>query len=288
VEEDEDDEEDEATIDEPEGEEEEEQEEGEEDEESQGEEEEEDPNNDPVHVAGRSFAPPVHMLGTLNCVSGVENGKVMVRGDKFFKTNTSLPEFVIGLDNAGSAAWLTTPPPLPADPPAPDDESALLGIFANFALVWKRTHHCFVTKGGLQTKKSVRSRFETLRLYAGCVLYYSRMGALHEKSRHRFQDIAHFADEARAGDGSLSRKEKSCEFLAKLYFFAPFLNHHESACSYFETFNFGQNLVNFRQKLKNYGWWKENAIFDSTSVPGVQDDFRVFFDLLRFDYHSNP
>jgi hypothetical protein len=180
--------------------------------------------------------------------------------------------------------WLTTPPPLPEGPPAPDDEAALLAIFANFAVVWKRTHKCYVTKGGLPTKKSVRPRFETLRLFAGCRLYYSRMGGLAEKSRHRFQDIPHFADEARSTDGGLSRKEKSCEFLAKLYFFVPFLNAGESPCSYFETFRFGQNLVNFRQKIKNYGWWRDNHIFDSTSVPSVQEDFRVFFDLLRLDY----
>ena len=164
----------------PAGEDDEEEEDDEGDDEEEG--EEEDTNNDPVHVANRNFAPPEHMMGALNCVAGVENAKVLVRGDRFFKSTTSLPDFIVGLDNAGRAAWLTAPPPLPAGPPAPDDERALLGIFANFATVWRQTHICYVTKGGLSTKKSVRPRFETLRLFAGCVLYYSRMGTLAEKS----------------------------------------------------------------------------------------------------------
>ena len=171
----------EEVTDEPEGEEEEEDNDDEteedDDDETEGDDEEDEDNeeeDDPVQVAGRNFGPLDHMLGTLNCVSGVENGKVMVRGDRFFKTNTSLPEFVLGLDNAGKSAWLTTPPPLPAGPPTPDDENALLAIFANFSVIWRRTHKCYVTNDGVTTQKSVRPRFETLRLFAGCLLYYSR------------------------------------------------------------------------------------------------------------------
>jgi hypothetical protein len=75
--------------------------------------EEEEVEDDPVHVANRNFNPPGHMLGVVDCVSGVENGKVVVRGSTFVTKKTSLPGFVVGLNNAGKALWLTEPPALP-------------------------------------------------------------------------------------------------------------------------------------------------------------------------------
>jgi hypothetical protein len=73
--------------------------------------------------------------------------------------------------------------------------------------------------------------------------------------------------------------------LQKLRFILPFLSPGESPRSFIETFNFGMALVlNFCQKVKKVGWWKEKNIFNESKVLGVHEDFKPFFDLLQFDY----
>jgi hypothetical protein len=83
------------------------------------------------------------------------------------------------------------------------------------------------------------------------------MADLSLKSRSHFQQMNSFADNTDPGLAEMLRKDWSVVLLQKLFFILPFLSPGESPQSFIETFNFGMALVNFRQKVKKDGWWKE-------------------------------
>jgi hypothetical protein len=237
----------------------------------------------PINVAQRSFRAPPHFRAPIYCMGGPEHGWIRLRGGDWFPdTGITMPAWVLGHTDE-IPNWWDNPPPLPEAPPCPDDEWTLLVIYANFNKIWMRERHCTVTgKKGTHTK-GIRPRFEVLRLYAGCLLYYSHMANLGLKSRARFQDIESFADDTDPGHAAMSRKDRSILFLRKLFYMSPYLSQGESPRSFIETMRFGQGLVNMRQTVKKSGWWREGAVFDGNLVLGVREDLKPFFELLRFD-----
>lgn len=242
----------------------------------------------PSNVAQRMFRAPPHFRAPIYCMEYPTGGWLNVRGGDWFPDQgRPMPEFILG-HTGETPNWMRRPPPLPESPPHPDDEFQLLAIFANFNKVWMSSRMCYVTtEEGHEIEKILRPRFEILRLYAGCILYFSRMAELTLKSRKRFQQMLPFADTTPGPvSDATSRKGISVELLKKLFYFSPFLSHGESPEAYIETFNFGMALINLRQKIKKDGWWRSKHIFHGTQVLGVHEDFKPFFDLLRFDYTS--
>jgi hypothetical protein len=99
---------------------------------------------------------------------------------------------------------------------------------------------------GENVKKEVQPRTEFLRLYASCLLYYSRMCNLNMKGRCWFVELRAFTDETRTQNmGVATRKAQSIQLLRKMHYFYPVMNAGESPGAFLETYKFGQSLINF-------------------------------------------
>jgi hypothetical protein len=262
----------------------------EEDDEEEDDEEEDDEEEDDEEGPHTNFISPLHFPKTsteqaaFRLTGPVLGGWIPMVGD-WFDTEVKMPSFVLGRQDE-RPKWQVDTPPLPPVPLQPDDERSLLAVFANFAAVWGQNLVCYLRddEKSKNVKKNVAPRREFLRLYAACLLYYSRMGNLNMKGRVRFVELRAFTDETMTAIWNVpTRKAQSIQLLRKLHYFCDFLNPGESPGAFLETYKFGQSLINFRQKIKMHGWWRPNKVFPGNGVLGCAEVFRYYFELLRFD-----